>query len=260
MKTHFLAVAFLVILLCSCSEDDDISVDYVSVKLNFSHSWGDTEISSEDFDELKFTTEIGDLLSIERLRYLISDITFTHESGIVTRLNDYNLVDVTNNEGLSFTSSNGVLPGNYSSVSFRFGFSEEKNLDGAYPDLNTASFNVPGENSTPNLGGGYHYMQFDGSYIDNLTNQSPFNYHVISAIDLTNLNDPVDTSLKINLGPLVIGGSTNINIQMDVSEWFKNPNTWDLNENDINLMGNYGVQLLMNQNGASVFSLVSITQ
>ena len=47
---------------------------------------------------------------------------------------------------------------------------------------------------------------------------------------------------------------------MDVSEWFKNPNTWDLNEYDVNLMVNYDVQLLMNQNGSSVFDLVSITQ
>ena len=29
---------------------------------------------------------------------------------------------------------------------------------------------------------------------------------------------------------------------------------------DTNLMGNYDVQLLMNQNGSSVFDLVSITQ
>ena len=40
----------------------------------------------------------------------------------------------------------------------------------------------------------------------------------------------------------------------------KNPTTWNLNEYDVNLMGNYDVQLLMNQNGSSVFSLVSITQ
>ena len=38
------------------------------------------------------------------------------------------------------------------------------------------------------------------------------------------------------------------------------PTTWNLNEYDVNLMGNYDVQLLMNQNGSSVFSLVSITQ
>jgi len=90
--------------------------------------------------------------------------------------------------------------------------------------------------------------------------EAPFLYHVISAIDPTNVNDAIDTSFTINIGSATVGSNTNINIQMDVSEWFKNPNTWDLNEYDINLMGNYDVQLLMNQNGTSVFDLVSITQ
>ena len=47
---------------------------------------------------------------------------------------------------------------------------------------------------------------------------------------------------------------------MDISEWFKTPNTWSLNEYDVNLMSNYEAQLLMNQNGASVFSVINITQ
>ena len=79
-------------------------------------------------------------------------------------------------------------------------------------------------------------------------------------IDPTNTNDPIDTSFVLNIGPLTVSGNTNIHMEMDVSEWFKNPNVWDLNENDVNLMGNYDVQLLMNQNGSSVFSLISITQ
>jgi hypothetical protein len=164
-------------------------------------------------------------------------------------------VDLTNNEGMSFRTSEGVLPGEYSAVTFRFGFKRADNTDGAYPDLNTANFNVP----TP-LGGGYHFMQFDGKYTNTTSLEAPFNYHVISAIDPTNVNDAVDTSYTLNIGSVTIGSNTNINIQMDVSEWFKNPNTWDLNEYDVNLMGNYDVQLLMNQNGSSVFDLVSITQ
>ena len=58
----------------------------------------------------------------------------------------------------SYTSKN-ILPGEYTRVTFRFGFSENNNIDGAYTDLNTADFNVP-----EFLGGGYHYMQFDGKY------------------------------------------------------------------------------------------------
>ena len=195
------------------------------------------------------------MLSIERLRYVVSEVSLTHESGEVTVLNDYNLVDLTNNEVMSFRTSEGILPGEYSAVTFRFGLKRADNTDGAYPDLNTANFNVPAS-----LGGGYHFMQFDGKYINTASAEAPFNYHVISAIDPTNTNDAVDTSFTLNVGGVTIGSNTNISIQMDVSEWFKNPNIWDLNEYDINLMGNYDVQLLMNQNGSSVFDLVSITQ
>ena len=250
-----------IIIIClffglnSCSQDRDISLSPVAITLNFTHSWDGIKITNADFNELKFTNENEQDLSIERLRYLISEISLTHESGVVTVLDEYNLVDLTNTKGLSFTTSETILPGDYTSVSFRFGFSNEYNIDGAYPDLNTTNFNVPAA-----LGGGYHFMQFDGKYRDITSVEAPFNYHVISAIDPSNTNDPKDTSFSLNIGAATIGGNTNIQIEMDVSEWFKNPTMWNLNEYDINLMGNYDVQLLMNQNGSSVFSLVSITQ
>lgn len=255
MKTRILAIICLAFVLSSCSEDNDISLEPVAITLNFSHSWDGIEITNADFNELKFTNENEQDLSIERLRYLISEISLTHESGVVTVLDEYNLVDLTNTEGLSFTTSKTILPGDYTSITFRFGFSNEYNIDGAYPDLNTANFNVPNA-----LGGGYHFMQFDGKYRDITSVEAPFNYHVISAIDPTNTNDPKDTSFSLNIGAATIVGNTNIQIEMDVSEWFKNPTIWNLNEYDVNLMGNYDVQLLMNQNGSSVFSLVSITQ
>ena len=255
MKTRILAIICLTFVLCSCSEDNDISLEPVAITLNFSHSWNGTEITNADFNELKFTNENEQDLSIERLKYVISEVSLTHKSGVITVLDGYNLVDLTNTEGLSFTTSKTILPGDYTSITFRFGFSNEYNIDGAYPDLNTANFNVPNA-----LGGGYHFMQFDGKYRDITSVEAPFNYHVISAIDPTNTNDPKDTSFSLNIGAATIGGNTNIQIEMDVSEWFKNPTIWNLNEYDVNLMGNYDVQLLMNQNGSSVFSLVSITQ
>lgn len=255
MKKRILAIICFSIVITSCSEDKDIILYPVAITLNFNHSWNGTEITNADFGQLKFTNENDQILSIERLRYVVSEVSLTHESGEVTVLNDYNLVDLTTNEGMSFRTSEGILPGEYSAVTFRFGLKRADNTDGAYPDLNTVNFNVPAL-----LGGGYHFMQFDGKYINTASVEAPFNYHVISAIDPTSVNDAVDTSFTLNVGAATIGSNTNITIQMEVSEWFKNPNTWDLNEYDINLMGNYDVQLLMNQNGSSVFDLVSITQ
>jgi hypothetical protein len=244
-------------MLNSCSENNDVSLDPVSITLNFSHAWGEDEVTSLDFNDIKFTNENGELLSIEGLRYLISEITLTHVSGEVTTLNEYNLVNVSTNENLSFTTSTSILPGEYSNIAFRFGFSDANNTSGIYTDLNTASFNVPGM-----LGGGYHYMQFDGKYIDNASAESSFNYHAIRAVDRTDPNNLIfqDTSFTTDLGAITVGGNTNVNIQMDIAEWFKSPNTWDLNTLNVMLMGNFSAQEDMSENGATVFSLVDITQ
>jgi len=73
-----LAIICLTIIITSCSEDKDIILNPVAITLNFSHSWNGTEITNDDFNQLKFTNENGQVLSIERLRYLISEVSLTH--------------------------------------------------------------------------------------------------------------------------------------------------------------------------------------
>ena len=45
---------------------------------------------------------------------------------------------------------------------------------------------------------------------------------------------------------------------MNIAEWFKTPNLWDLNELNQMLMPNTSAQIVMYQNGQNVFNLVSI--
>lgn len=73
MKKKMLTIICLTLVFYSCSEDSDISLNPVAVTLNFSHSWNETAITNTDFNQLKFSNENGQVLSIERLRYLISD-------------------------------------------------------------------------------------------------------------------------------------------------------------------------------------------
>lgn len=237
-----------------CSSNNDIEVAPISINFVFTHSWQDTEVTSEDFNNFIFTNENGETLSIERLRYVVSDVQLLHESGVTTSLLEHKLIDVTNND-LTYTTAASILPGNYTAVSIRFGLTAAYNQDDAYADLNTANFNVGDA-----LGGGYHYMQFDGEFQDTNNNELPFNYHVIAAVD-TSVSPvvPEDTSLRLSLGSVTVSEDTTITINMDLYEWFSNPNLWDLNVLSTNLMGNYAAQIQMNQNSASVFSLVSIT-
>ena len=132
-----------------------------------------------------------------------------------------------------------------------------RNLLSSAVGLNSASFNVPAM-----LGGGYHYMQFDGKYKDTNNADANFNFHAIRAVDRSDPNNLIfkDTSFDVDLGAVQIGNNTVIEIKVNLAEWFKNPYTWNLNELNTVLMPNFDAQILMSANGKSVFSLGEVTQ
>jgi hypothetical protein len=245
-------IKYTLLIFClaflGCSEDNDVNIETVNITLKFTQNWDGTVISASDFNQFNFTNENGDLISIERLRYVVSNATI----GGVEK--EYQLINIGENTG-SEISLEGVTKGS-KSLSFTFGFRDEDNLDGVYADLNSTSFNVP-----EMLGGGYHYMQFDGKYKDTNNADANFNYHAIRAADITDPDNIIlqDTSFEVDLGDVEITENATIEIKMNVAEWFKNPNTWNLNELNTVLMPNFDAQILMSENGQSVFSLGEIT-
>ncbi|MFP4844429.1 MbnP family protein [Winogradskyella sp. PE311] len=250
-------VLVLVFTLSSCSDTDGVEiVTQVSPTFNFTHNWNSQSVTSSDFNNIQFTNENGEILSIERLRYVISDITFRSTSGEELVLDGYNLVDLTNSNGLSYMIDTQIPIGNYTNVSFTFGLDNEDNAEN-YLDLNSASFNVPDM-----LGGGYHYMQFDGKYLDTNANEQGFNYHAIRAVDNPGANPtfPQDTFFTVNLGPIAVTNNSQIEVKVNLAEWFKSPNIWDLNTLNQMLMPNSSAQIMMYENGQSVFSLGLVSE
>ena len=248
MKNIF-ALFLILTTLLSCSDDKDCCVyPTTNVTLKFTHNWNGVEVTNQDFNQLKFTNKNGDKISIERLRYLISNIS-------LIGFQNYQFIDVGENFGNLLTIQN-VNKGNFN-LKFRFGFSNNNNTDGAYADLNSASFNVPSM-----LGGGYHFMQFDGKYLDSNNETAGFNYHTIRAVDRTDPDNLIleDTSFMVDLGDVAILNNTTIEIKMNIAEWFKNPNTWNLNELNTVLMPNFNAQKMMSANGKTVFSLGEVSQ
>ncbi|WP_159949800.1 MbnP family protein [Polaribacter septentrionalilitoris] len=240
----FIVLFFITLGFYSCSNSDE----NVAVTLKFTQNWNETTVTNQDFNAFKFTTKNGETVSIVRLRYLISNLSLQGEE-------NYFLVDVGENSGNLITISD-IAPGIYN-LNFRFGFSDLDNQDGIYQDLNSVNFGVPGM-----LGGGYHYMQFDGKYKDTNNQDANFNYHAIRAVDRSNPNNLVfeDTSFLVNLGTVEIKNNTTIEIKMNIAEWFKNPNTWNLNQLNTVLMPNFDAQKLISANGKTVFSLGTINQ
>ena len=255
MKFNLIILAFtLVFVACEKDNDDNIS-PVTAVNFKFTHKWEETEVSNSDFNNIQFTNAYGNELSIERLRYLISKIKLTKNTGEVITIDEYNLVDLEDANSLNFSTNQTVAVGSYSDISFVFGFTNEDNTDGTYADLNSATWNVPAM-----LGGGYHYMQMDGKYINNSNVESGYNYHAIRAVDNPGSNPtfPQDTFFEVSLGEITLTGATEITIAMNIAQWFKQPNTWNLSEYNQMLMPNSTAQILMYQNGQNVFNLVSI--
>lgn len=257
MKKNFLIVFFFILITFNCSEDRDDNIEKITVTFNFTHFWEDTSVTNEDFNSFQFTNANGEVISIERLRYLISEITFIKDNSEMISSEQYHLIDVGENENLNIIFEQNLTSGTFDSVRFTFGFSNENNIDGNYLDLNAASWNVP-----MMLGGGYHYMQFDGEYLDANDTEMPFNYHAIRAVDNPGDNPtfPQDTYFEVDLGQIDIIQDSTIEVQMNIAEWFKNPNTWDLNVLNTVLMPNSAAQILMFENGQNVFNLGSISQ
>jgi hypothetical protein len=248
-KIAFFIIAAMIAISCNNDDDDNTPVD-VSLLFNFSQNWEGTNVSAVDIGTTIFTNENSDQLTIARLRYLISNIQLTNMDGVTTNIEGYQLVDLSDSSTLSFVPNVTVLEGSYT-MSFVYGFNEEDNVEGAYPDLNAASWNWPVE-----LGGGYHFMQMDGQYDVNTTAPMPYNYHNGTA--KVSDGDFEQNFVIITIPNLIeVREGGTIEIIMDISEWYKNPYTWDLSVYNTSLMANYDAQKKMNLNAGSVFSAIS---
>lgn len=244
MKKIIGSLFILVLLFSSCNNSEE----NISITLNFTQNWDAVPVTSDDFNAFKYTNANGEKISIERLRYLISNISLLGNT-------NHTLINIGENTGTLLTINN-LTPGSYQ-IKFVFGFQDADNIEGIYQDLNSASFNVPAM-----LGGGYHFMQFDGKYKNSSNQDSNFNYHAIRAVDRTNPSNLIfeDTSFEVDLGTVIITNNAEIEIRMNIAEWFKNPTIWDLNELNTVLMPNFSAQKMMSENGKSVFSLGDINQ
>ncbi len=236
----------------SCTYDEVKTEEHLETHLNFnfSHNFDGVPVTAANFNQFNFINANGDTMSISKLRYLISDIKLYTTSGDSIVFPGYQLIDLTDIMSLNYTP--GALGlGSYAGIGFNFGFDTTDNA-GNYIDLNSASWNWPAM-----IGGGYHNMQFEGRYKLNGADSS-FAFHNGTA---SNMGNHEQNHISIRLGAVSFNQhNVSININMNIAEWFRNPNTWDLNTNHTNLMMNYTVQKMMQTNGYNVFSLGSVFQ
>jgi len=249
---RIIPLVFISLLFAACSGDDDggSEVENATVQFKMTQNWDGDNFTIDDFNTTNFTNAYGNVQTINLLRYLISHIELTKESGEkVLFENPYIFVDL---EATSTSNLTGTIPqGDYKSISFVFGFNEEMNTSGLYPELNSASWNWPDM-----LGGGYHFLQMEGFY-QSATAPQPYAYHMGTARVSEGVFEANHFTVTLNQN-FTVGETVEIEIKMNIAEWFKNPHTWNLEEYNVDLMMNYTAQKMMHDNGKSAFSLGTI--
>ncbi|SFN43733.1 hypothetical protein SAMN04487989_101420 [Bizionia echini] len=252
-----IAIFIVSCILFSCSEDNDDNLiaplPQAAITFNFTHNWDGTTINNNNLQTETVINAHGEVMSMTRLRYLISRFELTNENGQTYRFNGYKFTDLSDETTYNFSPENNNIPIGTYTLKFIWGFNETDNIDGAYTDLNSASWNWPAM-----LGGGYHFMQFDGMYNVNTT-AMPYNFHNGTARVSMDVFEQNFAEIVLET-PITIINNASIEVKMNIAEFFKNPNTWDLNVLDTPLMPNYDAQKMMQENVLTVFSIGNITQ
>ncbi|WP_223032554.1 MbnP family protein [Hanstruepera marina] len=253
-----LTILAIVFVFSACSEDHDDNItptpSQVNVSFNFTHDWDNTLINSSNLTTEIVTNEHGEEISMTRIRYLVSRLELVNNQGESYLFDGYKFTDLSDEASYNFTPDNNSIPPGTYTLKFIWGFNETDNVDGAYADLNSASWNWP-----EMLGGGYHFLQFDGMYNVNTTAPAPFNYHNGTARVSTGVFEQNFAEIDLPT-EIVITNNAVIEVKMNIAEFFKNPNTWDLNVLDTPLMPNYTAQKMMQENVSTVFSVGTVTQ
>lgn len=239
----------------AAEKDDNTCVYPQEITLDFTQNFAGSALTVADFNDIKYTNENGEELSLTKLQYSISDIRFYKADGDSVLVDMHHLVDLEDATTLSLVLGTKLDPADYTGVGFNFGFTPTDNISGEYADLNLLSWGWPDM-----IGGGYHQMKMEGKYINSINETKSYQFHNGSATKNMTSGEIVANYFYVNLAnsSFTVENGKTIEIKMDIAEWYKSPNTWDLNTLYTMLMPNHDAQLLMTENGPSVFSVGTI--
>jgi len=239
----------------SCTYEPVISCsdpEYHCLEINFNHFVDDVEIIYQN-DNLIYNNAAGNIYSVRRILYVLSDVMLFFEDGTTLLLDEFIFINTDDSATLTKTIYN--LPELCSGISFTLGFSSENNIDNQYIDADNNFHSLmlwPNTNGVnPALQGGYHYMKLEGKYIDLEAEEKFYNNHT----GPTNGTDFSFYQFIFDFPPEGFTGVSNaISINMNVNNFYNDP-IYDFNIFGSGIMDNIDAQSNLRQNAGDVFSI-----
>ena len=244
-----ITVSFLLAVSCTKHEKG-------TVTLHFTHTIDDVPVK---FNQLIYTNTVGNKYQVNEIKYFISKLILINEKKeliTITQDDGIHYVDCSLEDNLHWSIFQ-IPDGNYTSISFIFGLDESDNTSNRFVNPPENNFSWPN-----NLGGGYHYMQINGKFLNREDTLQNLNIHtgIGQLYDENNeITEFVHNHFTITLPikfSVYAAHTTSLTLNMEIQRWFDTPNLYNFDDFGTGIMQNQLAQKLLKQNGENVFDLM----
>ncbi|MBO97486.1 MAG: hypothetical protein CMD34_01175 [Flavobacteriales bacterium] len=242
-----LKILFIISLVpfASCKKDEIISNQKITIK--FSHTVDGIDLPSccSSSDTLSYTNPYGEKYSVDLLKYIISNLKLHTNNGDSVSLSNVHFINLSEESTLNIEIRDLNLD-NYSSLSFVMGLNSEMNTENNFINSDFHSsmwWPTQGSGTIPSA---YHYMKLEGS-VDSITKGYKVHTGPTMGGDYSFRNE-----LPILLNLTNTSSDVEININMEINNWFQNPSIISL---PTAMMMDMSKQMQLKENGKEdVFS------
>lgn len=245
MKLQYALLAGMLLVLTACEKDSVYQPEPLAPAENMLTLTINYEVDGVALltDTTLYTTDAGYAYSVSTLKYYISELCLIKEDSSLLKILSYKYIDAAI-EGKNTFALKDIAKGQYIGIRFNIGLDSLHNITGALPNIsenNTMEWPVP-------MGGGYHFLKFEGHYIDSASTSVGFAMHLGTNGCLVKAN-ALYKSISIDLAT----SSTTLNLTMNLNEWFRNPAIYDFDKDGNFSMGNMMAMKKLAKNGVDIF-------
>lgn len=257
-----LLLVMIVISFTACNDDEpDLPVEETGkIILHFKHLLNGNPIQ---FDTLMYVNAAGNPYMINEIQYFISDIILYNKNGSMVLIDDWEIihyVDTDLTDSQRWEVFDKIPAGTYDSISFNFGIPDDKNISFMFVNPPESFMFWP-----EYLGGGYHYLKLNGKWLaaGQTIQTTPFDFHLGRGQVYFSYPDSITgfipneftVSLPGSGFQINTGQSIDINIIMNMEQWFQDPHIYDHDIWGGYIMQNQDAMQMVKENGHNVFSI-----
>jgi len=244
------------IFLFSCNKHENLA-HLGNLELSFTHTIDENPIQ---FNQLIYTNTAGNEYQVNEVKYFISRLILIDDEGESVEVKqDYGIhyVDGSLEKTLGWKIAK-IPQRNYTALSFVFGLDENDNRSNRFVNPPESNFSWPDV-----LGGGYHYMQINGKFMNKNGELQNMNIHTGIGQERDENNEITQFVHNYFTVTLPVSFSvekeklTHLTLKMEIQRWFDTPNLYNFDDFGTGIMQNQRAQQLLKENGKSVFEIAN---